>query len=104
MNEPPDQIEAAIAATVAAHAGISVEQVEPSTRLYHDLMLSGDDFAELIGELHQTYGLTLRGKLSTYCPTESAFWTWWPFFPAKEYREVTVAELTKGARLKIIVG
>ena len=89
-------IESNIAAAVAVHAGCSAEQVGPSTRLWHDLRLAGDDFAEVIEELHRVYGVTLQGRLGDYCPTEGelywAFW-WWPFTRKKAYRELTIKEL-----------
>jgi hypothetical protein len=107
MGAGADQLETDVATVVAAHALVPIEQVRPSTRIWHDLKLAGDDFADLIEELHRTYGLTLRGHLGDYCPTEGnlmwAFW-WWPFRRKKSYRELTVADLAAGARSNVHVG
>lgn len=102
-----DNIENEVAAVVAARAGIPVEEVKSDTRLWHDLKLGGDDFADLIRDLHEAHGVILRGHLGDYCPTESeewwAFW-WWPFNRRKTYRELTVAELVFAARSQVHVG
>lgn len=102
-----DQASDAVAALVATHAGVPAEQVRPTTRLWHDLKLAGDDFAELIEELNRTHDVTLRGQLGDYCPTEGdlywAFWSW-PFTRKKIYRELTVAELTVAAHMGAYVG
>lgn len=107
MADSPDPIEAKIAALVAAHAGVHVDDVRPSTRLWHDLKLAGDDFADLIEDLHYHHGVTLRGQLGDYCPTEGgmarALFTW-PFSRQKSYRELTITELVAGARGGVNVG
>ena len=104
-----DRIDDEVAAIVAAHAGIPIDQVGPGTRLWHDLKLAGDEFGEVIESLYRTHGVTLRGHLGDYCPTEGDIWRalwWWPFNfkPYKTYRELTLAELTLAARTGAYVG
>jgi hypothetical protein len=107
MAEDVDHIEREIAAVVAAHAGVPVEQVMLGARLWHDLRLAGDDFADVVEALHSTSGITLDGKLGDYCPTEGdlawSFW-WWPFRRVKTYRELTIKELASVARTAADVG
>ncbi len=102
-----DHIEVDVLRIVASHAGIPREHVSPGARLWHDLQLAGDDFADLIEELHRTHGVTLRGDLGDYCPTEAALhWAswWWPFRGKSTYRELTIAELATAARSGVKVG
>jgi len=107
MTKGTDQLEGEVAKVVAAHAGVPVEQVGPSTRLWHDLRLAGEDFADVIEDLNRTHGVTLSGRLGDYCPTEGdmtwAFW-WRPFKRNKTYRELTVTELAAAAHLGANVG
>lgn len=102
-----DQAIDAVAALVAAHAGVPVEQLRSTTRLWHDLKLAGDDFVSLLEELNRKHGVALRGQLGDYCPTEGdlnwAFWSW-PFKRNKVYLELTVGELAIAARTGAYVG
>ncbi|MFC3077791.1 hypothetical protein ACFODL_06790 [Phenylobacterium terrae] len=101
-----------VAGIVAAHADTPVEQLRPNTRLWHDLRLAGDDFGDVIEELHRAYGVTLRGGLEEYCRTEADLsWAflWWPFASwtfkrEKRYRDLTIAELATAARSGVQVG
>jgi hypothetical protein len=107
MTDGPDELEAAIAKVVAKYAAVSTARVSSTTRLWHDLKLAGEDFAEVIDELHRTYGVMLREHLGVYCPTEPVlFWQFWrwPFEKDKTYRELTVAELATSARSGTHVG
>ncbi len=108
MTESAGQLESLISAMVAAYAAVPGKRINLNTRLWHDLKLSGEDFADLIDDLHRTYGVTLRGIQEEYCPTEAIlFWQFWRWpSPAKNqsYRELTVGDLVRSARLRIHVG
>jgi hypothetical protein len=107
MTGGRDDLEREIAKVVATYAAVPPARVNPATRLWHDLKLSGEDFAEVIDELHRTHGVTLRDHLGVYCPTEPVlFWQFWrwPFEKDKTYRELTVRDLATSALSGIHVG
>jgi hypothetical protein len=107
MADSFEALEREITKAVATYAAVPVERVNPASRLWHDLKLSGEDFAELIDKLHRTHGVTRRQHLGTYCPTEPVlFWQFWrwPFEKDKTYRELTVRDLVSSARTGTHVG
>lgn len=100
-----EQISDEVAVMVAAHAGIPAEQLRPTTRLWHDLKLAGDDFAELIEDLHRAFGVVLAGRLTDYCPSEGqVIWGHWLPFRRPTYVELPVSELIRSATDKAVVG
>jgi len=100
-----DQISDEVAALVAGHAGVPVLQVGSATRLWHDLKLAGDDFAELIEDLHRAFGVALAGRLTDYCPSEGqVIWGHWLPFRRPTYVELPVSELIRSAKEKVVVG
>ena len=107
MTKASDEIGADVVRIVAARADATPEQIQPSARLWHDLRLAGDDFADMIEELHRAHGVTLRGKLGDDCPTEGGLsWTFlcWPFNRKKTYRELTISDLVTAARTGVQIG
>lgn len=103
--EKPDERE--VAEVIAKFCGLPVVKVQPSSRLWHDLGIAGDDFVELIDKLHRRWGVTLAGQVDDYCPSEGDTWRdfwWWPFKRDAIYRGLTVSELARSARDKVIVG
>jgi hypothetical protein len=105
VAEQNDELERKVLAKVAHYVDVPAETVTLDSRLWHDLRLSGDDFAELIEELHLALGVTLAGDLRDYCPPE-VDWGWpWPFDGRyKNFREVFVSDLVRSARTKEKVG
>jgi hypothetical protein len=99
-------LEQQIMSRIARYAGWPVHKLTPESRLRHDLKIGGDDFAELIDELHRALGVTLAGQLKDYCPAEvEALWAHWsPFKRPQHYRELPISELVRSARLKVMVG
>ncbi|HEX2559204.1 hypothetical protein [Phenylobacterium sp.] len=97
-----------MAKIVAGHADVPLERMTGGTRLWHDLKLAGDDFGDVIQELHRTLGVTLHGDLGDYCPTEAdviwAGFLWWPFKRKKTYRNLSIAELARSAGSGVRVG
>jgi len=102
-----DVLNEAISAVVAHYPVVPAETLSPTTRIWHDLKIGGDDFAELIEELHRAFGVSLAGALTDYCPSEGeVIWgrMWWPFRRPKIYREIPISELVRSARVGSSVG
>src|ERR1700753_2877583 len=99
-------LEQQIMSRIAWYAGCPVHKLTPARRLWHDLSIGGDDYAELIDDLHRALGVTLAGHSTDYCPPEAeALWAQWsPFKRPQRYRELPISELVRSARLKVIVG
>jgi hypothetical protein len=48
------------------------KKISRTTRIYHDLLVSGDDAVELINRVHDSFGTSFQGfEFGQYFPTEA---------------------------------
>ncbi|HVN02516.1 MAG TPA: DUF1493 family protein [Caulobacteraceae bacterium] len=84
-----------IRAKLADVADIDLAEVIPSTRLYQDAGLSGDDYYDFIVWFSHQFCVRLDGfDLSEFAPPESGNWP----FERSKYRELDVRSLVELAQ------
>lgn len=72
------------------------EDIDRSTLIYDDLLISGDDASELIGRIHAEFGTSFKGlHFPDYFPneTESMMFRVYLLFGGKRKRPLTVGHL-----------
>ena len=86
---------------VAQQRAEPANNISPTTRLWQDLRLAGDDADEFFVDFGKTFGVDLSGlDLSNYFPSEMAV-TWrWFFVRKKQFPPITVMDLVRAAEAK----
>ena len=91
---------------VAEQRAEPANKISPTTRLWQDLRLAGDEADEFFVDFGKTFGIDLSGlDLSKYFPSEFAVtWCWLGsklgFFPERQFPPITIVYLVEAAEAK----
>lgn len=98
-----DHVSDCVLRALARKTGLSVEDIRPESRLFHDLGLGGDDAAELLDAFERDFTVDMSEfDFSTYFPSEPNLFS--IFVSPGPKKELTVQALIQGVANRKLVG